>query len=139
MNFKKLSALKSALLLIIFTLGMSVSAFAQNDTVVDIINSSDDHTILAGILAETELDQTISQPGPFTVMAPTDEAFEALGDQLTQLQQNPDQLQQVIIQHLFQGEVTAAEAAEALEVEVESGDIQASNGVVHSINEVLLN
>lgn len=139
MTFNKLSILKSAILLLIFTLGMSVSAFAQNDTVVDVINSSDDHTILAGILAETELDQTISQPGPFTVMAPTDEAFEALGDQLTQLQQNPDQLQQIVIQHLFQGEVTADEAAEALDVEVEAGDIQASNGVVHSISEVLLN
>lgn len=122
-----------------FALVFSFDAMAQGDTVVDVINDSDDHTIFAELLAETGLEGDIATDGPFTVIAPTDEAFEALGDQLEQVKQDPQMLQNIVIGHLFQGEVGSADVEPALGIEVEEGDIAASNGIVHSVGTVLMN
>jgi len=113
-------------------------AQAQDATVVDIINESEDHTILAELLVETELNNVISQPGSFTVIAPTDEAFEALGSDLDELRADPQQLQNVIIGHLYQGEVPSEDVEPNVGVEVVEGDIAASNGIVHVTDEVVM-
>jgi len=133
----KLSSIVTTLFAFIFLAGLN-TAIAQ-DSVVDVINSSEDHTIFSELLQETELDNVIAQQGPFTVVAPTDDAFEAMGDELDQIRENPEALQNVVIGHLFQGEVTAEEAEPALGITVEDGDIPASNGLVHTTNEVIQN
>ncbi|REL39055.1 fasciclin domain-containing protein [Rhodohalobacter sp. SW132] len=112
-------------------------AQAQDGNVVDVINSSDDHTIFASLLEESNLDDAISDQGPFTIIAPNDEAFEAMGEELDQLRADPDMLQNMLIGHLFQGENTAEDVEPALGVEIIEGDIPASNGLVHVTNEVL--
>jgi uncharacterized surface protein with fasciclin (FAS1) repeats len=48
-------------------------------------------------------------------------------------------MQNVVIGHLFQGEVSAEEAEPALEVSILEGDIPASNGLVHVVDEVMMN
>jgi len=133
----KFSSVIATLFAFVFLAGLN-TAIAQ-DSVVDVINSSEDHTIFSELLEESELDNVIAQPGPFTVVAPTDEAFEAMGDELEQIRENPDALQNIVIGHLFQGEVTAEEAEPALGITVETGDIPASNGLVHVTNEVIQN
>ncbi len=135
---KRFSAILTAMLSLFLIASVGLVQ-AQQGSVVDVINDSDDHTIFAQLLAETELDEVIGQQGPFTVVAPTDDAFQALGDQFDQIQQNPEMMQNVVIGHLFQGEVTAEEAAPTLEIEVVEGDIPASNGVVHVTDEVIMN
>lgn len=138
MNLKmKFSAFVTALFALVFVAGLSIT-MAQADTVVDVINESEDHTIFAELLAETELDNVIAQPGPFTIVAPTDEAFSALGGELDQLRESPEQLQNIVIGHLFQGEVSADEVGQSLGVEIEEGDIPASNGLVHSSESVIM-
>lgn len=112
-------------------------AQAQDGNVVDVINSSDDHTIFASLLEESNLDDAISDQGPFTIIAPNDEAFEAMGEELDQLRADPDMLQNLLIGHLFQGENTAEDVEPALGVEIIEGDIPASNGLVHVTNEVM--
>ena len=134
---KKVSAIFAALFAVLFMAGINV-AVAQSGNIVDVINSSEDHTIFAELLAETELDNVIAQQGPFTVVAPTNEAFEALGADLDQLRANPDQLQNIVIGHLFQGEVEAADVEPALGIAIEEGDIAASNGLVHISSEVVM-
>jgi uncharacterized surface protein with fasciclin (FAS1) repeats len=134
---KKFTAFFTALFAIVFIAGLNVS-IAQGDTVVDVINESEDHTIFSELLAETELDNVIAQQGPFTIVAPTDDAFEALGGELEELRENPDRLQNVVIGHLFQGEVPADDVEPALGIEVADGDIPASNGLVHISDEVIL-
>ncbi|MEX0822744.1 MAG: fasciclin domain-containing protein [Balneolaceae bacterium] len=114
-------------------------ANAQDGTVVDVVASSEDHTILAEMLEETELTNVISQPGPYTLIAPTDDAFEELGSELDEIRSNPERMQNVVIGHLFQGEVSAEEAEPALEVSIAEGDIPASNGLVHVVDEVMMN
>lgn len=138
LNNKKISIFLSTIFSLVLIVGINASA-AQDGTVVDVISTSEDHTILAQMLEETELDNVISQQGPFTVVAPTDEAFEALGSELEEIQSNPERMQNLVIGHLFQGEVPANEAEPALEIEVEEGDIPASNGLVHVVDEVIQN
>lgn len=114
-------------------------ATASGETVVDVINNSEDHTILASLLEETMLTETLAQPqGTFTVLAPTDEAFMEVEEALNQLRGNPEQLQQVVLNHLFQGMASADDVEDALELNIEQGDIQASNGLVHVIDQVIV-
>jgi len=136
-SMKKFSSIVSVFALI-FAFAFSINAVhAQDGDVVEVINNSEDHTIFASLLSETNLDDAISDQGPYTVVAPNDEAFEALGDELDQLRSDPDMLQNVLIGHLFQGEVTAEEAEPALGVNITDGDIPASNGLVHVTDEVI--
>ncbi|MEX1260610.1 MAG: fasciclin domain-containing protein [Balneolaceae bacterium] len=136
---KRFSALTTVLALVLaFTFSLD-SASAQDGDVVEIINNSEDHTIFANMLEETELNAVISEQGPFTVIAPTDAAFEELGEELEQIQSNPERMQNLVIGHLFQGEVTAEEAGPAIGVEVEQGDIDATNGLVHIVGSVIMN
>jgi uncharacterized surface protein with fasciclin (FAS1) repeats len=131
-----LSMIFTAIFAFIFIAGLNV--VSAQGTVVDVISQSEDHTIFAGLLADTELDNVIAQPGPYTVVAPTDDAFEAMGDELDQIRDNPQAIQNIVIGHLFQGEVTSAEIEDHLGIEISEGDVQATNGVVHISNQVIL-
>jgi len=55
---------------------LSISMSAQ--TVVDVIVDSDDHNTLEAAVIAADLAGTLSGDGPFTVFAPTDDAFDAL-------------------------------------------------------------
>lgn len=125
------------------TFGITDSKAQEAETpdgdVVSVINESDDHSIFAELIAEAQLTETLTQQGPFTVLAPTDEAFENANPQVDELREDPQQLQNVIINHLFQGEASSDEVETNFGVEVADGDIGASNGVIHSIDEVIIN
>lgn len=136
-TLKKFSSIFSIFALL-FAFAFTVnSAHAQEGDIMDVINSSEDHTTFASLLAEANLEDAISDQGPYTVIAPTNEAFEAMGEDLEELRADPDRLQNVLIGHLFQGEVTAEDAEPALGVAIVEGDIQASNGLVHVTDEVI--
>ncbi|MCC5913308.1 MAG: fasciclin domain-containing protein [Balneolaceae bacterium] len=136
-SIKKLSAVFSTIIALVLVAGINVS-MAQG-SVVDVINDSEDHTIFAQLLADTEMDNIISEQGPFTVIAPTDDAFNALGDELEQIQADPERAQNIVVSHLFQGEVPSEDVEPALGIEVASGDIGADNGLVHVVDEVIMN
>lgn len=109
------------------------------------------------------LAEALSGEGPFTVLAPTDEAFAALGsDTLTALLQprNRDALKEVLLYHVVSGRAFASDVAGGAEPETLGGetvrfalsggaltvngarvaatDVEASNGVVHVIDRVLI-
>lgn len=136
-SFKKLTGILSAMIAIVLVAGINVT-MAQG-TVVDVVNNSEDHTIFAELLEMTEMDQIISEQGPFTVIAPTDNAFNALGDELDQIMTDPERAQNAVVSHLFQGEVPSEDVEPALGIEVTDGDNPADNGLVHVVNEVILN
>lgn len=118
-------------------------------------------TLLAAVKA-AGLADTLTGEGPFTVFAPTDEAFAALGSTVTDLlkPENREKLASILTYHVVSGRVFAAQAktlSEAKTVngqtvaiktsygkltvggaEVVSADIDASNGVIHVIDKVLL-
>ena len=106
------------------------------------------------------LSEALEHEGPYTVFAPSDEAFAKLPDGAVQsLLAAPDTLADVLNYHVVPGRMTAADivgriSAETLQGEdlaisnngviridgarVVSGDIEASNGVIHVIDRVLL-
>lgn len=134
-------------------------------TIVDVAASNPDFSILVAAVQQAGLVDTLSGTGPFTVFAPTNAAFEAaladLGLTQEQLLASPD-LGKILTYHVLPARVgsaditgpTSPETAEgsALDVTVEGGevkvgaggatvvqaDVEASNGVIHAIDAVLI-
>jgi uncharacterized surface protein with fasciclin (FAS1) repeats len=106
------------------------------------------------------LAETLSGKGPFTVFAPTDEAFAKLPEgALEGLLKNPEALKSVLLYHVVPGKVMAADVAKlktaktalgqsvtidtSKDVRVDNAkvvkaDIAASNGVIHVIDTVIM-
>src|SRR5271163_2628096 len=110
-------------LLLAFALLVPAAAFAQKDTVMvggaamyptkDIIDNavnSADHTTLVAAVQAAGLVDTLKGPGPFTVFAPTDEAFAKLpAGALDSLLADPAKLKKVLLYHVIAGKVMAAD------------------------------
>jgi uncharacterized surface protein with fasciclin (FAS1) repeats len=116
-------------------------------------------TLVAAVTA-AGLGDTLSGPGPFTVFAPTDEAFAKLpAGTVEGLLKDIPALTKILTYHVVAGKVMAADAAKLtsaktvegseLKVDASSGvkindatvtraDIEASNGVIHVIDSVLM-
>ena len=136
--------------------------FGERVTVVDIIVGSTVHTTLETAVIAAQLDDDLSGAGPFTVFAPTDDAFANLdAGVLSALLLDPTgDLAQVLLYHVLGSEVlssglTDGQTAPTLQGEditvtitggdvfinqamVTTADIETDNGVVHIIDAVLL-
>lgn len=131
--------------------------------IVEVAQSAGSFNTLVAAVSAADLVDTLKSDGPFTVFAPTDEAFAALpeGTVETLLQpENKDQLTAILTYHVLPGKVMAADVAgqrlspttvngqkvhvdgrNGVKVEdanVISADVEASNGVIHVIDKVLL-
>ena len=84
-------------------------ADAAEGNIVETAVAAGDFTTLTQALEAAGLVETLEGPGPFTVFAPTDEAFEALPpEQLDELMADPTgDLAQILQFHVIEGEVTA--------------------------------
>jgi len=137
-------------------------AQATQSTIADLVSEQAQFSTLARALEAANLTQTLSGEGPYTVFAPTNQAFEQLPDgALEQLlkPENRAMLQQLLEHHVVSGELPASEL-ETGRVEALSGelavevaddgsvtvgranvvqpDVQAGNGIVHVVDRVLL-
>jgi uncharacterized surface protein with fasciclin (FAS1) repeats len=158
LNLKLASVSLSMLLL---TFGLS----AQTNVFDDVIATSPNHTLLEAALIQEGLDVALQNPaGTLTVFAPDDAAFNALatalGTDINGLLANPD-LTDILLYHVLGAEVvsgsltngqiaTPLNPANTLKVtldgpnvfinhaQVNAANLQADNGVVHSIGAVLL-
>jgi len=143
-------------------LALATSVSAQAADIVDTAVSGHFNTLVAAVKAAGLVD-TLKGPGPFTVFAPTDEAFAKLPagtlDSLLK-PENKDRLTKILTYHVVAGKVTANDviklhsaktvAGADLKVMAGSGgvmvnnahvtqtDISASNGVIHVVDSVLL-
>ena len=116
---------------------------------------------LASLLTSAGLAGTLQGDGPFTVFAPTDAAFAKVSKAtLAALGKNKAKLRAVLLYHVVKGKVTAAQTmklrsaktlnGKSLAIRVNGGkvlvggatltkaDVNASNGVIHVINKVLI-
>lgn len=133
---------------------------AQMD-IVDTAVAAGRFTTLAKALTEADLIGTLKGAGPYTVFAPTDEAFAKLpAGTLEGLLEDKAKLKRVLLYHVVGGSVMAADVvklkeattAEGQAVQIAAGpdgvkvnnanvtqtDISASNGVIHVIDSVIL-
>lgn len=147
----------------------TTAAEAAGDDIVDTAVAAGSFTTLTAALEAAGLDETLRGDGPFTVFAPTDEAFDALpeGTVDTLLADPQGDLTEILTYHVIDGEVLAADVLEmdgemvetlqggSLTVEVEGEqvalvdaagnrinvtdvDVDASNGVIHVVDAVLM-
>jgi uncharacterized surface protein with fasciclin (FAS1) repeats len=136
---------------------------AADTTVVDIAMSDERFSTLVTAVDTAGLVETLSGEGPFTVFAPTNEAFGALpeGTVSDLLQpENRDRLTTILQYHVVSGATMSSDLEDGMEVETLAGetltvsieegtvmvgeatvltpDVEASNGVVHVIDTVLM-
>ena len=133
-----------------------------SQTVVDIVVNSEDHNTLEAAVIAAELADDLSAPGNFTVFAPTDAAFELLPDgTVASLLEDPTgDLAKILLYHVLGAEVFAedlsdGQSARALlgqnigvtinqdgvfinDAKVSVTNLDATNGVVHVLDAVLL-
>jgi uncharacterized surface protein with fasciclin (FAS1) repeats len=132
----------------------------MTDTVIDVAVANDFTTLVAAVEA-AGLVETLSGEGPFTVFAPTNEAFAALPDGLLDallLPENKDALTEILTYHVVSGKVLSTDLSsgevatvqgEDVTVVVDDGvtveganvvvaDVEAGNGVVHVIDAVIV-
>jgi transforming growth factor-beta-induced protein len=129
--------------------------------IVEIAVGDGNFKTLVGLLQATGLDEVLEGAGPYTVFAPTDEAFAALPGWLVNfLVNNPPYLKQVLLYHVVPGDLDAEEvvsqgtlttatgwSVKAREVNGEvyikkslviAPNIEAENGIIHVIDRVLI-
>ena len=138
----------------------AASSLASAADIVDTAVSAGQFNTLVKAVQAAGLVDTLKGEGPFTVFAPTDEAFAKLpAGTVEGLLQDKEKLMQVLTYHVVQGKVTAAEVkpgavptvqGQSLSVRTEGGgvtvdnarviqaDVMASNGVIHVIDRVVL-
>ena len=139
------------------------SAFAADGDIVDVAVGAGTFNTLVAAVSAADLVETLQSEGPFTVFAPTDEAFAALPEGTVEnllKPENKDQLIAVLTYHVVPAKVMstdiAGKKASVLTVEgdrlsvnarngvkvdgakVVAADIVATNGVIHVIDKVLI-
>jgi uncharacterized surface protein with fasciclin (FAS1) repeats len=141
----------------------NMGAAAADKDIVDTAVAAGSFKTLAKALLAADLVQTLKGSGPFTVFAPTDEAFAKLpaGTLETLLKpENKPKLQRILKAHVVAGKVMAADVVKVSSAKAVSGDtlriaardggvtvdgakvvktdIAASNGIIHVIDGVIL-
>ncbi|MDX1766027.1 MAG: fasciclin domain-containing protein [Candidatus Saccharimonadales bacterium] len=139
------------------------AAEVPSSNIVELAQATDSLSTLVTAVVEAELVDTLSSEGPFTVFAPTNDAFDALPEGTLEsllLPENVGQLTDILTFHVVAAEAFSSDLSDGqkittvqgdeLTVSIEGGvvkindatvvsaDIEASNGVVHVIDSVLL-
>lgn len=161
--------LTSQVITLFIAAAFSISAFADHHggkkdkmkkDIVDTAIAAGSFNTLATALTEAGLVETLKGDGPFTVFAPTDEAFAKIpADELKAILADKELLTSILTYHVVAGKVTAADVMKLdsattiqgsdvavsttdgvmiNESKVVKADIMTSNGVIHVIDTVLL-
>jgi uncharacterized surface protein with fasciclin (FAS1) repeats len=159
---KKTFATVAALVLTVAASG-TTAVRAETRDVVDTAIAAGSFKTLAKALDAAGLVTTLKGGGPFTVFAPTDEAFAKLPDGTLETllkPENKEKLRRILTYHVVAGKVMASDvvklqsaravSGDTIAVKVEDGmvhvdnatvtsaDVLASNGVIHVIDSVIL-
>ncbi len=141
----------------------SASGAMNTQDIVDTAEAAGSFNTLVAALQAADLEATLRGEGPFTVFAPTDEAFAKLPPETLEnllKPENKSQLQAILTYHVVPGKVMASDAAMLTSAKTVNGqsfritesgdklmvnkatvikaDIPASNGVIHVIDQVLI-
>lgn len=158
------TAMAGAAAIVLSACGMQASMDNDGGDIVDVASGAGSFSTLVAAVDAAGLVDTLKGPGPFTVFAPTDEAFAALPagtvDNLL-LPENRDQLVSILTYHVVPGRIAAADLPGNTRVNVATvqggnlvvdtrdgvtvngadvitADVAATNGVIHVIDQVLL-
>lgn len=140
----------------------SGKSVVNHHDIVSIASDADNLTTLVKAVQAAGLVETLKSEGPFTVFAPTDEAFAALPEGTLEsllMEENRDKLVEILTYHVVPGKVMSTDLEDGMRAEtvegssitinlsngvsidnanVVSADIEADNGVVHIIDAVIM-
>lgn len=148
-------------LALVAALALAGPVQAQDADIVETAQAAGTFNTLLAAAEAAGLVETLQSEGPFTVFAPTDEAFEALPEGTVEaLLADPETLQAILLYHVVSGAVMAEDVVgmdqatsvqgSYLQINVDGEnvfvndatviqtDIEASNGVIHVIDTVLI-
>jgi len=139
------------------------ASMEEKQNIVDTAAATGQFETLLAAAQAAGLAETLATGGPFTVFAPTDEAFAALPDGTVEellMPENRDQLRSILLLHVVDGKtwskdldgqeltVTAKNGGDLMidgtdgvtvnGIDVVKADVKASNGLIHVIDEVIL-
>ncbi|MFP4540179.1 MAG: fasciclin domain-containing protein [Opitutales bacterium] len=138
------------------------SSDENKEDIVAVAAGNDAFSTLVAAVKAADLVETLQGDGPFTVFAPTDEAFAALPEGTLEMllkPENKDQLIEILTYHVVPAKVMAADVAAGsaptvngtdLQIAIKDGnvmvndatvvmtDVMASNGVIHVVDSVIL-
>jgi uncharacterized surface protein with fasciclin (FAS1) repeats len=154
--------MRKTLIALTATTALAAPAFAQDMNIVETAVGAGSFTTLVAAVEAAGLVETLSGEGPFTVFAPTDDAFAALPEGTVEsllLPENRDQLVAILTYHVVPGAVMSTDLSDGMtaatvngaeitvdldngvminDANVVTADIAASNGVIHVIDAVIL-
>lgn len=140
---------------------VAVRGAADSMTIKQILPTDQRFSTFVASLDSTGLDSVLAKPGPYTVFAPPDSAFDALPDGTLSvlLMDRPLRLRSILAHHVVEGRVSAAALADSSVLTTLSGDslrvegadtiltvgtaqvlardIEGTNGLIHVIDQVL--
>jgi len=139
----------------------SATQAANSGDIVATASAAGSFNTLVAAVQAAGLVETLQSDGPFTVFAPTDEAFAKLPEGTVEaLIADPDKLRQILLYHVVPGKVMAADVVtlksattaqgsdvaivladggvQINQAKVTATDIETSNGVIHVIDTVIL-
>jgi transforming growth factor-beta-induced protein len=154
----------AALTLTLLSALVTPSALAQNKNIMSLVSESDNFSTLEAAIRAADLADTLSGTGPFTVLAPTNDAFGKIPKETLDkllLPVNKDVLKKVLTYHVIGARADSAAIAKLTSVKTVEGseiaiktadskivlngnvtvvtaDIIATNGIVHAIDSVLV-
>lgn len=159
-NHKLFRTALGAFFVMIFAINQSQ---AQSKDIVDLAVGNENLSTLVAAVKAGGLVETLKGDGPFTVFAPTDEAFAALPEGTLDMllkPENKDKLVAVLTYHVVAGKVMSSDLSDGQKAKTVQGenvmvdisygnvkisgakvvaaDVAASNGVVHVIDKVIL-
>lgn len=134
----------------------------MGDTIVDVAAGNDNFSTLVTAVQAADLVDTLSGDGPFTVFAPTNDAFAALPSEVVEallMPENKDLLTELLAYHVVPDAITSSGLRGPRDLDTLNGpvnisstgdelfvndaeiiipDVEASNGVIHAIDTVLI-
>lgn len=166
-----MKTLKSILLAAMAITVLAMAPYLANEktnnhdhhTIVEVATETDELTTLTAAIVAAGLDDVLESDGPFTVFAPTNEAFDALPEGVLDsllMPENRDQLVNILTYHVVSGKIMSDDLSDGMTAETVQGsdvsisvtdydvnvdeasitqaDVEASNGVIHIIDAVIL-
>jgi uncharacterized surface protein with fasciclin (FAS1) repeats len=119
--------------------------------IISVAQKNGSFSTLVKALEDTDLVKVLNGEGPFTVFAPTEEAFADIDENiLKKLLQDKDKLTEVLKYHVAEGRYTSTDlegndlkvdASNGIRVDeatVRNADIEADNGIIHMVDQVIL-
>ena len=144
-----------------------IGGIDDTDSITNNLGDDDRFEMLSDALERVNLDDVLEQDGPFTIFAPTDAAFDALGVDLNTL--SDEQLTEILLYHVLGAEVMSTDLSEGQtyattasengpeneqlsiliersgnavtlngNVNVTDADLESKNGVIHAVDAVLM-